>query len=421
MIGLQRNLDPNNGLEGGGLNVGDLIDNKDLNLPPTETPEEKVKREELEKTNTETALKVAEALKAEAKVLGLAETATKEEIEKAKEALAGGAPAELELDGKVYKINAEGNAVDESGKVIKTKAEIEQIATQQALDEKPLVKEIYEKAGYKILDDKGKEKVYEDTPEGIIEFATDVAILKANEAEKRFFELYPDIKEFAAHLQRGGTKADYFKRESESWGNIKFDEKNEDLLKSVVVADLVKTGMSKEKAETTAQLYKDTDKLKDFGKDAYDRLVKTEKDAKKLAEDTYAKQELESTKRVEEYWKNTSEIIKKGTLNSITIPEADRDSFYEYIAQDVNGKGESQSFVDRQKLPTQQLLELEYLQYKGFKLNDLIVNTARTQQTKSLRSRIVVKQNGNGGGEGNKSESYVKPSDVNISLDTLST
>lgn len=440
MLILQRRLDPrtDEGAGNGGADLDGLVTAADLKQPEkvddtnkgkdTQTPATTTTGTTTTSTTNTDADKEAQILASKRKELGLADNASKEDIEAAEKKKLDDAAAgtfselELEIDGKVevFKINEKGEAVDATGKVVKTKAEVDAIAQEQRNQQEPLVVTLQKKSGYTLLDENNKPKVYEDTEEGILEMATDIAVLKANEAQKKYFEMFPDVREYAEFRQRGGNKADFFKRQAESWSNVKFDAKNEDLCKNVLRATLSKT-MNKEQVEDTLQLYKDTGKLEGYGKTAYDNLVKEEVEFKKREKETFERQEAENTQKVEQYWNETHEVIKKGNLNNIIIPEADRDGFFKYISEAVDDNGRSQAIVDRQKLPREQLLQLEYLQYKGFNLKGLIEAAAKTERARTLRSKMTGgNQSGVGDGEGIDRTKYQKPSDnVDITIDKL--
>lgn len=320
------------------------------------------------------------------------------------------------VDDVTYQLDENGDAVDKDGKIFKTKAELDALTEPE---EVPLVDEILQKSGFKFTDDKGKPKVYEDSPEGLLELANDIASEKNKISITKFFNQYPSVKEYAEHLQRGGTDDQYFQKRSASWMSVKFDEKDEALLTNAVVAQLMTTGMAKDLAEATAKLYKDTDKLKDFGKAAYTTLVNSEKEKDRLEKADFDKKQKDQEAKDDLHWNNVQSVISKGVLNNITIPETDREGFFEYIAFAADERGMSKADIDQAKLPIEQQLQLKYFLYKGLKLDDLIKNTINTQKARSLRDRTKSGQKGLGGGEGPDKTKYTKVSGDDISLDTI--
>ncbi len=428
---IQRNLDAGNG--GGANNAGSSIDglgvgdDKDLNNGTTkldatggqgatgqqdsvtETPEAKLARETAEgiaKTNEETAKKFGgvklddkgNAVDAEGKIVK-----TADEIKAGGTTTADNATA-VTIDDVTYKLDDKGNAIDKDGKVFKTKVELDALTASQEI---PLVDEILQKSGLTILDDKGQPKKYEDTTEGLLLLANDIAAEKAKTSLKSYFKARPEVEDYAKFLDRGGNKDEYFKRQSTAWSNVKFDDKDEAVMTSAIVADLMQTGMSKEQAEQTAKLYKDTDKLKEFGKAAHTRLVTGEQTRKQQEELNYNTEVAKEAKFWEDHWNNVNEIVKKGTLNNITIPETDREGFFAYVAFAADDNGNSKATLERQKMPVEMQLQLDYLAYKKFDLKTLISNAVKTEQVKSLRTRVTT-QSGVSGGEGVDKSKFVK-------------
>lgn len=408
---IQRNHDagtPNGGGNAGsnldGLGVGDdanlnnsttvastpaASNEPSAGTPPAETSEAKLARE------------TAEKAAADAKAL---EDANKN------------APQAVEIDGVQYQLDKDGNAIDKDGKITKTKAELDAL---ESADELPLTDEILQKSGLQILDEKGQPKKYEDTPEGLLALSNDIAAEKSKGLIKQFFDTFPDVEDFALHLQRGGNKEDYFKKQTESWSNFKLDDKDDSQLTSVVVADLMNTGMSKEQAEATAKLYKDTDKLKEFGKAAYTRLTNFEKAQNAENQKAYDAEVAREKAMIDAHWENVKTVVKKGTLQHITIPETDRDAFFSYVAMDADGNGNSKATLDKQKMPVEIQLQLDYLQFKGFDLKTLITNAVKSEQVRTLRLRTKSGQSGVGGGEGIDKARLTKPNDADINVDML--
>jgi hypothetical protein len=405
----QRNHDPNNtgGGDNGGLDLSGLGigDDDDLGSKPAKVPTaiDDGKKETTPATSPEPK-------KVEEKPVEPTKVEKKDEVP-AEEAKA------VTVDDVTYQLNDKGDAIDKDGNIFKTKEELDSLQAQE--DELPLVEEILQKSGYKFTDDKGKPKVYDDTPEGLLDLANDIATEKNKVSIKKFFDQFPSVKEYAEHLQRGGTDDQYFQKRSTSWTNVKFDEKDEALLTNAVVAQLMTTGMTKEHAEATAKLYKETDKLKDFGKAAYTTLVNSEKEKDRLDKADFEKRQKEQEDKDTKHWNNVKSVITKGALNNITIPETEREEFFNYIAFAADESGNAKADIDEANLPIEQKLQIKYLIFKGVNLDALIKNAVKTDKARSLRDRTRSGQKGLGGGEGPDKTKYTKVSGDDISLETV--
>ena len=379
--------------------VTSLLDGIDLSTPKKDEQINNISKEDLEKAEQ---LKIVEQNKAieEAKLL---------EQNKIKE---------VEIDGKLHKVNEKGEAVNENGEVVLTKEKIDELAKIQENEDKPLVLELVEKIGIKPLNADGTPKQYEDSVEGLIQLSNDIAEEKAYKQVETFFKQRPEVEKYAEYLDRGGKPEDFFKAKSESWLNVKFDEKNDSLLKNAIYTDLIKSGFEHEQAEMTVQLYEDTKKLKEFGKTAFEKLINNEKHQEELEKSNWKKRQEDLEINTKQHWDNINNVILKGQLANISIPENDRKAFFEYVALTADEQGNSKASLDRQKASTEQLLQLDYLLYKGFDLSKLIENAVKTEKTKQLRLRIN-QQIGASGGEGIDKTKYTNPNSVNISLDKI--
>jgi hypothetical protein len=410
---IQRNHDANNvgGGNNAGTDVSSLMDDDDVVGKPAAnaTSTEPAKIDKPDGNNSSTATNntpPASSTTAPAKA---------DDTQKDKPAET---PKAVTVDDVTYQLNDKGDAVDKDGKIVKTKEELDTLEDEQE-DELPLVDELLQKSGREILDDKGKPKKFPDTIEGILELTNDLADDKAKEAYEKRINRHPAAAEFVKYLERGGDPAEYFKAQSTAWSNFKFDEKNDDHLTNAIVAELVSRGIPKDQAEFTAQTYKDTSKLKDFGKAAYQRLVKTEVDARAAKEQQDLQITTNEAIKEKQYWDSVQEVVKKGKLNNVTIPETDRENFYNYVAIGVNEERQSQAEIDANKLPIEQQLQLSYLVYSKFDLGKLLTNAVKTERAKSLRDRTRTDQKGLGGGESVDKSQFNKTTDADISLDTI--
>lgn len=406
-----------------GIGVGDLDlgggdSNAGKNPPPVGTNTTNVDAEKVKAEEAKKALEVKTALIEEAKKLGLPETATDVEIAAAKKALEGNntLPEAVEIDGVKYKLDKDGNALDDKGTIVKTKAELDAI---EASDLPPLIEELIQKTGVVIKDDKGVTKKYDDTIEGMIQYNKDVAELNAIESYRKLIESDPEIKDFYEFKRRGGTKEEYFHRLNNSWSQVKLDENNEQQLEDVVIADMIAAGISEEQAKQTAALYKDSKRLKEFGKAAYTRLVTNEAEIKKEEEEIFKNELVQRETNLKKYYDDVKTTITKGVLNNVVIPEADKEKFFNYLAIPVDDKRNSQKTIDKGKLSIEQSLQLDYFLFKGFNLSDLIANAVKTTNATSLRNRVKSYQTTN---TGNKSANNGKPinaNDTGITIDNL--
>lgn len=384
-------------------------------------PSEEQKRLAAEKLVNE---KKAEDRLALIRDLGLTDNASDAQIEEARNNQSGSAKSVL-INGNEHALDKDGNALTKDGtSVFKTKAELAAMTREKDSgsddneEETTAIEDYIKLSGIHPKDDEGKPRVYEDSVEGLMKLTKDVGDIQAKKAFDAQLNSNPEFKKYYEYLQRGGNPVDYHKQVASSWKHVKFDPKNTDMLTNVVVANLVRTGMSEEKARVTAKLYADTNQLEEMGKDSYKVLTaledKREDDEKKFYEDESKRQEEAD----DVHWKGVQKIVKEGKISNITIPESERDEFFKYVAFDADKKGNSQASLDRQALKTEQLLQLEYLLFKKFDLSKLVTSQVNTVKVKGLKARFVDKQSGLEGGQGINQDKFQKVAnnldDINI-------
>lgn len=400
-----------------GIGLGDLGDaSKDTTKTPEQIALENKTKQEAEAKLAAEKLANEKSTKEKAEADEKAKKLADEEAAK-KAAETGGTPKAVEIEGVKYKLDDKGNALDDKGVIFKTK---EQLDEMESGDLEPLPQVIVKKLGYEVLDDKGKPKMYEDTEDGLVESVKDIANVMLEKYKKEFLESDPEFKEFVEYKARGGKLEDFVQKKTSSWKSVKLDENNDAQLESVIMADFLAAGIDKAQAELTTSLYKDTKRLKEFGKVAYNRLIAHEDQVEKEEKEQFESQRKQYEEQTEKHWSTVKTTIDTGNLKDIVIPESEKEAFYKYIAIAADDKGNSQRNLDRSKLPLEQLLQLDYYQFKGFDVSKLIKDGINNEKVKSLRSRLIKnQQNGLGTGEGANKEKFGKPNELNVTVDDL--
>lgn len=392
------NAENNNNLDQFQNLANDLFDEKEL--AGTKEPDNKVKKDENQSTQTNNE--------------GKDDKASDDKQEENQEG--NEEPEAVEVDGKQYKLDADGNALSEDGKVFKTKAELDKMSEDDSTE--TFIESLIKNVGIIPKDEKGNPIVYQDTEEDIIRYNNDVSEIRAAEKNREFINSDPDVKRLYEHKRRGGTLDDFITKTNNSWQRVKFDATNEDQLKSIIISEQMQAGASKERAQQTADMYKDTGKLKEFAQEAYNTLVKKEKAIEeneiKIAEQR-EKEEIENNIK---YWENTKAVINQGKIGNILIPQADREPFFAYMAIPVNKDGYSKEQLD--ELTEEQSLLMKYWKYKGFDMSKIVATAVKNEKVKNLRERITG-QKGLGEGHGIDKNKHAKVDDLDINLKTVMT
>lgn len=300
------------------LGVGDQLVN--TNIPITKTPEQiaeetRIANEEIEKQ------KILDANKD--KTLTSEQIAEQEklaQLEKDKQNIA----TELkegqvvDLDGIELTINKEGNAIDNTGKVIKTAIELKDLLKtntqpQTQSTDTDYIKEIQTKTNLVVNDDKGQPITYDNTVEGISKYTEDVFTtgkkLGAIEYEKTILSEFPIIKDVITHLKLNGSlegfnnKVDYRK--------ITLDDKDDNQWLGIYIAAQAKRGIPEEEARATAKYFKEDGKLKEMAQKSLLYLSNVQTQEETNLQNQLKQQEQQEVEDNNKYWSEVQNVVLK--------------------------------------------------------------------------------------------------------------
>lgn len=242
-------------------------------------------------------------------------------------------PKSIEVEAEdgtktVYKLDDKGNALNTDGTIFKTKEEIDALSTPD--DEDVVSIEGLQKLTNIIpVDSEGKPIVYEDSSEGLSKYVLDAGATLgeqiAKQEQQKLISTYPILQDVITHLVANNGSLEGF-NEKVDWGSIQLDEKNETQLKDVVIRACLAKGMPQADAERFAEYSKSDGKLKEDGKTSLEYLVSKQNEQRDIA--AQQNKAIEK-KRIEEeiaYWTSIKEtLLTKGKLQigekTINIPK----------------------------------------------------------------------------------------------------
>lgn len=293
------------------LGVGDQV--IDTNIIPTKTPEQIAEETKLA---DEKALADKLAVdKLEADRIAAEELAKKNQTTTTTSLTEGQV---IDLDGVELTIDKEGNAIDNTGKVIKSSTELTDLLktgtqTQTQSNDTDYIKEIQTKTNLVINDDQGQPVTYENTVEGISKYAEDVFTTGKNigavEYEKKILSEFPIIKDVITHLRLNGSlegftnKVDYRK--------ITLDEKDDSQWLGIYVAAQTKRGISEEEARVTAKYFKEDGKLKEMAQKSLLYLSTTQSQEEANLENQLKVQQQQEVEDNNTYWSEVQKVVLK--------------------------------------------------------------------------------------------------------------
>ena len=282
-------------------------------------------------------------------------------------------------------LDAQGNQIDETGKIIKPASEVNVANTIIELSKNAIEQEL----GFTLLDSEGKPKSYSNSVEGSTELLKDVATNATVNAVTAFLNSNPELKDIYFHLVNGGKLDDY------TASNIDYTAIDVTTLDRTGKLNYIKQSFEQQGLKNAGSLIKTLEQSSDealtqAAADAILTLKQVSEDAKAEREREYQLNQQKEAQALEEYWNNVNSVITNGKLKDINIPNAEKDDFFKYLAVPINSKGESQEMIDAEKEDNEDRLLLSYLRFKKFNLNDLVNLKAKTNRLEQLRSRVGI-------------------------------
>ena len=273
--------------------------------------------------------------------------------------------AEIEIDEVKYKLNKDGAAVNTTGKIIKTKAELKTLLLNIPDDVSDLdyASEIQKATNITITSEDGNPVTYENTVQGLAQREQDVfkegRKLGAVEYETQLFDQFPILKDVVEHLTINGSLKDFI--EDIDYNKITLTD---DEVQHIDIYTKAKLAQGLSQAEITDMIsYLKTDKkLKGAAEVGltYLRTAQTSKATERANAVVNAKAaiDLEKTK----YWNEVNKIVNSKQLvvgdKKFTLPEVIKiketdgkivtksiKDFQEYITKPLNFKIEGQLYT----------------------------------------------------------------------------
>jgi len=277
-----------------------------------------------------------------------------------------------------------------------------------AADEDTIVSEIIAKLGFET------EEEYEDTSEGLMKLTQDMGAKVAENQLDELFDKFPLIQKHLQYVLDGGDSQNFMQAYNPKMDYDKMEIKNDDLQtqRSVLGEYFKLKGHDKEFIDELLEDYQDSGKLLGKATAAKDALGKMQI---KEREELTAKQASDrkgQELQTKEFWNGVRKTIDESNeFSGIVVPTREKSKFYDYISAPINKTGQTQRDVDHKDASMDVKLAMDYLMYKGFKLDDIINTKAKTKSAKSLRDKI---SKTSGGVKSARGATRKKTSDFNI-------
>lgn len=252
--------------------------------------------------------------------------------------------------------------------------------------DKSVVGEVLESLGFE------GEYEYEDTPEGLKTLTLDVANKLAEEQLDNIMENFPLVQRHLEYVMNGGDSQDFMRANDpqSDYGKVELSEKDTPMQKIVLSNYFRAKGHDDNMIKELIEDYEDSGKL--FAKAELAKSALATAQVKQREHMLLQQKEQSAKAREEEkqFWTGIHKTIQEtNEFAGITIPNREKNKFFKYISSPINKNGHTQSMIDRQNATQEQRLLMDYLMFKGLNLKDIIATKAKSQNTRTLKDRIV--------------------------------
>ena len=258
-------------------------------------------------------------------------------------------------------------------------------AKDSNIESNTVVGDILEKLGY------DTENEYDDTTEGLLQLTQDVGSQMAEDQLDQLFEKFPLVKNHLQYVLSGGDSQQFMKAYDPNNDYSKMDVSEGDIgSQRAVLSDYFKAkGHDSEFIEEILEDYQDSGKLFTKATRAKDALAQSQAKEREQLLEGQKSQQAETSKKQKEFWNGVYDTIENSNeFAGLTVPKREKSKFFGYISNPVNSNGQTQRDIDHGSAEMEVKLAIDYLMFKGFKLDDIIKTKAKTSNAKSLRDKI---------------------------------
>ena len=341
---------------------------------------------------------------------------------------------QVTIDDIPCTVDAQGNAVDANGTIIKTSEELQALIAANTTEEPSVLSVLQERFGADFKDENGNQIVFEDSVEGINSYIDTVLQARMQEREEiavnNLFKQYPVLEQAYSHLKLNGSIEGF--NEIPDRSDVVIDKDNEEQQIAVIKEEWALEG---KKGNVNSYI----DYLKASGI-LYDTAVESNKTVAEIYNDRRAEQtakreaaEAEEKAAIDAYWKSVDETIAKGEILGYKIPEtiqrtfdgkttvATRADFQKYLTKVVDNEGNTAYMLDEAKVDSNSRMQDDllraYLRFTGGNYSSLVnmavnkekVIKLRTQAQQAATRKTLVLNSGN------KSNKHVDNNDLVLS------
>ncbi len=301
-------------------------------------------------------------------------------------------PNELDEDAAVKDV------VEEEVDDIEDEEEIEEVNNDSAADdgveatkseegglEDTVISEVLGNLGYELEGD------YADTVEGLTQMTQDVAQTMAEDQLDNLFEQFPDIQKHLEYVMNGGDSSQFYNMGTRmnSISNANVTEDNVMIQRAVLTEYFRTKGHDDDFISELLTDYEVGDKLYGKAVKAKEALVKYEQSQQAQTLEQQKAAQLKQKEEARDFWSDVNTTIQDSReFSGIVVQQRDKKKFFDYVSQPIDKSGNTQRDLDHENADMDVRLAIDYLMFKGFKLEDMIKAKAKTETAQTLRKQI---------------------------------
>ena len=316
---------------------------------------------------------------------------------------------EVEFDGQVYVVDAEGNLVDAEGNIFKEAKDvakfIEDNNAEDVSDDTININAIMDAIGLDILDDNGNPRTFTNDPQGIAEYINEAINAKADEIQQgalnKFFNDNPIVRQFIDYCYVNGSPRGFGDIPDRSGWTIDKDNEQQQAAIIMMAAQEFGNGSVNDNyikyLQTNGALYEEAQRQ-------LDALIQKDHALMQQLEERAQQQHEQQQVELQQYWDNIYDHITRGKIGEYKLPEAfvkevdgqkvtlTKNDFYDYMSrlayQDEEGNALTAYQKDLREMSEEDALNRDllsaWLLFTGGNYEDLVNMKVRENEVRRL-------------------------------------
>lgn len=305
-------------------------------------------------------------------------------------------------------VDANGNLIKEDGSIFKEAKDVKSfIEENKENTEDDIIGAIQKELGIEITDEKGNKVEFENTIDGVLNYAKSVIEKKENEVKTQaineLFENYPVAKDFINYLKV--NNGDYIGFAQIPDRTSVIIDKDNVTQQEAIIRESFKEFNKKGDVESYIKYLKDSGSLFDISNEELKALQDKDKETKQQLEKEAEELKKAEEQEIVEYWNEVKDIVDKKVIAGYKIPDniiinnngkkitATPNDFFKFISSaDKDGKTAYQRKLES-KSKTEEIeqnLLKAFVEFTGGSYSNLVDIAIKEKEVERIRLKASV-------------------------------